>query len=84
MVRSKIRNSRPRGGVAEFGIQDIAAELCSIFPYSHSLTNSLKESSRVSIKTQINKYKYNWDWVTSFEGDMGPPLPYTINHHVQQ
>ena len=57
-------------GLTGIKIQDMAAKRCATISFSAHL------SLNPSCMFRINNYNFNWDRMTSFEGDTGPYLQY--------
>ncbi|KAI0246849.1 hypothetical protein BJV78DRAFT_1286027 [Lactifluus subvellereus] len=61
-------------GLAAIKIQDMAAKRCACYsPHSFNLPRTSDYWTRAF---RINNYTFNWDRMTSFEGDTGPYLQY--------
>ena len=58
-------------GLAAIKIQDMAAKRCATSSFSLSC-----HTDRTLAGVRINNYTFNWDRMTSFEGDTGPYLQY--------
>jgi arginyl-tRNA synthetase len=58
-------------GLAAIKIQDMAAKRCATSSLSLS-----RHTDRTLAGFRINNYTFNWDRMTSFEGDTGPYLQY--------
>jgi len=58
-------------GLAAIKIQDMAAKRCATLHLSR-----ICRSDRTRMGFRINNYTFNWDRMTSFEGDTGPYLQY--------
>ena len=65
-------------GLAAIKIQDMALKRCHPFPslLSHHTDHRILSGFFL----RINHYSFNWDRMTSFEGDTGPYLQYTHVH----